>query len=481
MPSEIEIKLDLSNEALETLIGSDILGEPREVLRQHSIYFDTADRKLKQEGFSLRIRHTGDARVQTVKATGPAKSLFSRSEWETPIESDEPVLDLTSPLRSEFGADLEVDSLFEVLVERRAFDLEENRSKLEAVVDQGEVVSGCRQTLVRELEIELKDGGARDLFVFARKIDAVAPFRFGVLSKSERGYLLQDKEPFAHKAERLLLEHSVRPLAAFRTIAASCFRQFRLNEDILLGRRNPEALHQARVASRRLRSAFSLFKDILPGDVPARLQDELRWIAGVLGHARNVDVLLAKAKDADLRWKLKAVRKSTYDDAVDALESSRARAVMLDFNEWLYCSDFDKIADQAKAETAAEFAGKALERMRRKLKKHGQALADVDDEHRHQVRKDAKKLRYAAEFFASLFDDKRGARRYRKFTAAMEEMQDHLGELNDLVTGPDVLKQHGLSGHPAENTVLSHADKADLIAKAQDSIDEVLDTKRFWR
>ncbi|MGO7092975.1 CHAD domain-containing protein, partial [Rhizobium leguminosarum] len=82
-----------------------------------------------------------------------------------------------------------------------------------------------------------------------------------------------------------------------------------------------EALHQARVALRRLRSAFSLFKPLLMGDEPKRIQEELRWLAGVLGEARNLDVLLMKAKDSDLRAKLKDARNNAYDDAVEALGS----------------------------------------------------------------------------------------------------------------------------------------------------------------
>ncbi|MGO6718691.1 hypothetical protein [Rhizobium ruizarguesonis] len=52
MPSEIEIKLDLTNEALESLLGSDLLGDPDEALQQSSTYFETGDRRLSQKGFS---------------------------------------------------------------------------------------------------------------------------------------------------------------------------------------------------------------------------------------------------------------------------------------------------------------------------------------------------------------------------------------------------------------------------------------------
>ncbi|MGO7402005.1 CYTH domain-containing protein, partial [Rhizobium ruizarguesonis] len=174
LPSEIEIKLDLSNEALESLLGSDLLGDPDEALRQSSTYFETDDRRLSQKGFSLRIRSTGASYVQTVKASGPAKSLFVRLEWETPIEGNEPVLDHTSPLISEFGPELELEAAFTVFIERRVWNIDLNRSRLEVVIDRGDVVSGNRRSPVQEIEVELKDGDPKDLFIFIRKIDAIA-------------------------------------------------------------------------------------------------------------------------------------------------------------------------------------------------------------------------------------------------------------------------------------------------------------------
>jgi inorganic triphosphatase YgiF len=102
------------------------------------------------------------------------------------------------------------------------------------VIDQGSVVSGERNTTVREAELELKDGNQKDLFLFARKIEAVAPIRFGVRSKAEKGFVLIEQQKSAFKAERLNLDRSMHASDAFQTIAASCFRHFRLNEDVLL-------------------------------------------------------------------------------------------------------------------------------------------------------------------------------------------------------------------------------------------------------
>ncbi|WFU12074.1 CHAD domain-containing protein (plasmid) [Rhizobium sp. CB3090] len=483
MSSEVELKLELSTKAARRLLGFNPLAHPDKVLKQTSTYFDTDDHKLLQNGFTLRIRRTGDVHVQTVKAVGRSQTIFARSEWETPIEGDTPVVDNSSPLKTELGDGLALQPAFNVEIERRLWTVEENGSQIEVVIDQGSVISGDRNSAVREAELELKGGNQKDLFVFARKIEAIAPIRFGVRSKAERGFALIEQQKSVFKAERLYLDQDMRASDAFQTIAASCFRHFRLNEDVLLRQRNAEALHQARVALRRLRSDFSLFKRLLPGDEPQRLKDELRWLAGVLGEGRNLDVLLAKAADPDLRDRLKDAREAAYDEVVEVLDSSRARALMLDFNEWLRCGEYLSLpeTEDVRELPAPEFAEMALNRMRKKLKKHGQALAKVDDQQRHQARKDAKKLRYAAEFFGSLFDDKRGARRHRRFIGAMEELQDHLGSLNDLATGPDVLRKHGLADHPASDSVLSHADKDALIDDAQVSLDDVLDAKRFWR
>lgn len=480
--TEIELKLEILPADLDTLLGSGILGDPVEVVEQHSTYFDATDHRLHNAGFTLRIRRSGEARVQSVKATGPGASLFARSEWETPVIGDEPVLDHSSPLLNEFGSvAAELLPQFEISIQRRVWNLTENGSRIEAVVDTGLVTAGDRHTPILEMELELKDGNAIDLFVLARRIEVVVPCKFGVLSKAERGYRLLQALRTVVKAEPIELERGIAVSEALQAIAGSCFRQFRMNEAILLDRKNVEALHQARVALRRLRSAISLFKPLFRDETGKRLSGEFRWLAGVLGEARNLDVLLPNADE--LRERLGEARTSAYGDVIDALGSFRARALMIDFNEWLRCGEY--LVPEATPEypqpSAMEFACEALEKLRRKLKKHGRELAGIDDDQRHEARKDSKKLRYAVEFFGSFFTDKRFSRRYKRFIAAMETLQGTLGALNDLVTGPDVLDKHGLRDHPEAARLISHADKPALIRKAQAALDDVLDAKRFWR
>src|SRR3546814_8859412 len=102
----------------------------------------------------------------------------------------------------------------------------------------------------------------------------------------------------------------------------------------------------------------------------------------------------------------------------------------------------------APDQPARDFAISALDRFRRKVKRDGRDLAHIEDEARHEVRKDAKKLRYASEFFTSLFDRKRERRRHKKFVAALEGVQAKLGALNDLATAPQLLETLGLADDP---------------------------------
>ncbi len=482
---EIELKLELTPAAADTLIKSDLFTAAPTIIRQRTIYFDTPGRDLSGAGFEIRIREAGGLRIQTVKATGTETAgLFARPEWEQPIEDDSPVLDDTTPLRALLGAKAhELGPAFEVHVERRIWNVTQNEAVIELVLDRGEIVVGERRSPVCEIELELKSGSPSDLFAFARRIDAIVPLKLGVLNKAERGYWLLGPAVRTLKAEPIALSSDAAATAAFRRIAGACLRQFRLNE-VLLDRNNAEALHQARVALRRLRSAFTIHKSMLEDDRFDHLRQELRWLASALGEARDLDVLVARSGGEEARARLEAARADAYDQAEMALASPRARSLMLDLSEWLALGEWLTLpwGEEGREQPARDFAAMALDRFRRKMKKDGRDLANVDDSTRHELRKDAKKLRYATEFFASLFDRKRQKRRHKNFLGALEALQDHLGALNDLATAPKLLARLDLDNDPAAAALLEPSKNgAELIEKAAEAYDVFVDAKRFWR
>jgi len=484
LATETELKLELSADAVDTLLGSGLLGNPVSADPLTSIYFDTPDHEVWEGGYSLRIRTVGAAHVQTVKATGPNSAIFARSEWEAVVTGDTPVIDYTTPLRAEL--DIEDSALiqqFSTPVERHRWNVDEDGSKIEVALDMGLIVAGDRQMQVRELELELKDGKPSALFILARKIEALVPVRFGVASKAEIGYRLLGEQASVFKAEPVHLDRDLRVGASFQVIAQACFRHFRLNESILLDNANPLALHQARVALRRLRSAFSLYKQILVDAESQRLKDELKWLTGVLGAARNIDVMIARVGSGDIKGRLLEARDSAHKEVLNALYGSRAKALMLDLNEWLHCGEYLTLRETAEIRNGpvVDFAIEVLDRQRKKLKKRGKSLAEADDEHRHEARKAAKKLRYASEFLGSLFTSRQAERRYGKFVKTMEQLQDELGLLNDMATAPTVVRTLELESHPDADSLIVLGNSEKLVSAAQSTLDELMERKRFWR
>lgn len=484
MADEIELKLELSPVDAERIVASKLFSKNAKVAQLVSTYFDTSEKVLAKAGFSLRIRRSGDTRIQTIKANGASSAgLFARTEWERPVENDVPVLDYATPLPTVLGnAAGDIIPQFEVRVERHKWIVQEDETTIEVVLDRGEAVAGALSDPICEIELELKLGDPAVLFMLARKIDAIAPVRLGVVTKSERGYRLTDAEQVSAKAGPIALTAETSAAEAFQRIIQSGIRQFRLNEALLLANSNPNALHQARVAVRRMRSAFSIFKPVI-GEDGAGPREELKWLASVLGQARDLDVLLDRSSPGSLHDRIAAARNATYDELFVTLAGDRARVIMLDVAHWVAQGQWahGNGGELDGSQLARAFAATALARFRRRIKRRGKGLATVDDVTRHEVRKDAKKLRYASEFFASLFSQKREQRRHARFLAALEELQDRLGALNDLATAPEVLKKFGFADDGDAAELLSDASaKEKMLRRAEEAHEALFDTKKFW-
>lgn len=486
-PLEVELKLEYDPTDRERLLGSGLLAaEGRIVKRLFATYFDTPDLRLDSAGYALRIRRDEAMHIQTVKAASvQAAGLFVRGEWERNVSSDTPVLDETAgPLNQLFksGTLAKITPLFTTDIERLAGLIDHaDGSRIEYAIDRGEVRAGSRHSPVSEIELELKSGSSKALFDVARSINELIPLRLGVQSKSERGYALAgNRIATAAKAEPVRLDREMTVASAFATIAGNCIRQYRLNEDLLLRSGSAEAIHQARVALRRMRSAFWLFSPLLKGsDKAALFSSELRWLAGELGNVRDIDVILPKLEGPQ-RSALTAIRERRFADLRENLVGIRARLLPIAIAEWLATGIWpDTPTDPLSYDQDIRgFATDRLERLRKRIKRNGKGLAGLDDESRHQVRKDAKKLRYAVEFFLGLYPGRKSRRRMDRFLDHLEALQDKLGELNDRATAPDLFARLTLD---ITLPPLTKKDRRRLLEDAEDCIEALIDSKRFWR
>ena len=484
-PLEVELKLELDPADRGRLEAANLFATTHgETARLVSTYFDTPDLDLRKAGYSLRIRRKGAIRIQTIKADAAAAAgLFVRPEWERSVKTDKPLLDATSgPLAQIVGRDAleHLDGLFVTDVRRTTRIINAQGTRFECAIDDGEIRAGQRSIAVCEIELELDNGSPQSLFDFARQLNEAVPLRLGVASKAERGYGLVDGDPSgAVKAEPILLDPNGDVGDAFQTIARSCMRQFRLNETVLLKSGEAEPLHQARVGLRRLRTAFSLYKPLFVDDERVGLLDiELRWLAGELGEVRNLDVLIERV-GRKVRDQLVVARERSFEHVRAELASARTRLLMIDLAEWLTLGDWrSRPGDPALLHQNGQvFAGEQLEARRRRLKRSGKGLAALDDGHRHKARIAAKKLRYAAQFFASLYVTRKALRRHTLFLDALEALQDHLGELNDLVIGPQVLSELGIE---AKLRNAGRRGREQLLRRAEEAYDDLIDAKRFW-
>ncbi len=485
-PIEIELKLEFAGEDRARLMATAPLADA-DATTDHlvSSYFDTPDLDVRAAGYSLRVRHRGARRTQTLKASGEGGAgLFVRAEWEHDIEGDHPLVDANSGPLAEVVDDAAlalIRCVFETDVRRTRYTLRSDDAEIELAIDEGRIRAGKRREALCELELELDRGSPQALFDMVRRLDETVPLRLGVSSKSERGYALAaGKTRDSIKAEPVRLDPDGDIRDAFVLIAQGCIRQFRCNETLLMESGAPSALHQARVGLRRLRSAFSLFKPLFAGDARVRrLRVELGWLAAELGETRNIDVLIKRA-DGDLKEQLVAARVRIFDHARGELASARGRRLMIDLAEWLALGDWRlRPADPALAGSSpTAFAAESLDRHRKRLKHRGRGLAALSDEHRHKARIEAKKLRYATEFFASLYPVQKAQRRHAAFLDALQELQDQLGELNDQVTGPEVLARLGIE--PSAMS-LTPQDRAARLDRVEEAYGKLMDARRFWR
>jgi triphosphatase len=260
---------------------------------------------------------------------------------------------------------------------------------------------------------------------------------------------------------------------AFEVIALSCIDRFRRNEARLGQADDPDALHQARVALRQLRSAFSIFAPILADPRLQHWRSELRWLAATTNEARDLDVLIARIGDPPVT--LADARERASARARRALASPRARKLMLELADALE-RGVRYGGSSLACLTAAEFAATSLDGLHRKVARKGRHLRRLDDAELHELRIAAKKLRYASEFFAPLFPALPAHQRQERFIRALRALQDELGELQDLAVAPVLLERIDVP----RSSWPKLAGRKRLVRRADAQFDRVLEARPFW-
>jgi triphosphatase len=502
---EVELKLVLDPKFKAALMRHPLLnGQTASKPQEQTVsdtYFDTPDFHLRQSDIGLRVRRVNGGWIQNIKGGGTVHGgLHARNEWEAPVSGFAPelgrlrdVVDDKKTRRNVRAAAAKGSGLgpiFTTKVKRTAWELHPNGGDhIEFVLDQGRLECDGKHTPINEIELELKSGDPTHLFDLALALQQDIPLRIGSQSKADHGYaLLKATPPAAVKAARLVLTKKMSVERAFQEIAFNTIEQIQDNAEGVSARHDVESLHQMRVGMRRLRSALSMYKRLL--HLPFDLQQELDWLANELGEARDWDVLagatlpsvarqLLNPADIDgVREAAAATANEHHRAAAAAVASPRYTRLVLGIHRWLQAMGWHDDAEQMEisgkelTQPVLKFAYSVLKRDQRRLRARAGKLSEATADARHQVRIAAKKTRYAAEFFGSLFD----AGTVRPYVKSLTAMQDELGFLNDAAVADRLLS--GLAAGSPDLTANASFVQGFLAARSSSDDKEII---KLWQ
>jgi CHAD domain-containing protein len=418
---ERERKLAGPVEVLDALDGEAI--EPRSFV---STYHDTSDRRLGRLGITLRRRvEKGVSRWQLKLPRAAGRLELERR---------------AGPARVPVGIARLLEGVLHGTKLEEAATLQTRRTgkratldggTVEAVLDEVALLDGRRaEDGFSELELELLDGDPKAL-------DAAERALLGAGAK--------EVEQRAKVMRYLGVEPRSAPSADARAIdrvRARIEEQYlellRHDPGVRVGD-DPEDLHDLRVAARRLRALLRAADALLVPEWSEPLRNELKWLGGELGPARDLDVLLEhlRADAAGL-----GDDEAPFDVVLHRLEGERAAArerleaalTSERYRELLGALDAASRAPHARQLDAPldELAHKEFKRLAKAVKRLGD---DPTDDALHRVRIKGKRARYASELAEPLM-----GKRARRVVARAKDFQDVVGEHQDAVVAEERLR-----------------------------------------
>jgi triphosphatase len=283
-----------------------------------------------------------------------------------------------------------------------------------------------------------------DLFSAAGDLQTDLSLHPETTSKFQRGYsVLADESLQPVKALPIATTAEMTAMAGFRAIALACLNHLQSNEQGLRESDNPEFVHQARVAIRRLRSAIRVWKPRLPAEFMASFDPRWQALARQLGETRNWDVFLAETLPAVVaafpegvevgRLSHYAVRRCAINRAAarSTLKSADYSRLLLEFTAAVLA------LPEVEARLLGAFAPRCLDKRAKQVSLLAGEALDSDAPARHRLRVAYKRLRYALEFFAPLFP----ADRLRAYHVSASDLQEMLGRLNDLAVAAELTEE----------------------------------------
>ena len=467
----------------------------RQRTRLRAAYWDMPDRALAQALLALRVRREGRVWVQTLKGVG--NDGMTRLEHNVPLPPDaasavppaDPALHAGTPVGERLlavlakqapGAALQLQYRTDVL--RLGRSVKSRLGRVELALDEGRIEAADRRLPLYELEIELKSGSPLAVIAAARRWLPRFGLWLDTRSKAERGDLLSRGETAApaRLAQPVALTREMSPAQARLEVLRSCADQVCRNaSQVASGTHASEHVHQLRVGLRRLRCALALFG---AGEHDTALAAAAASMFRRLGAARDQAVLQSAVVN-DIEAALRSAGADSgvpvpspspvAEAATDVVRSPASQALLLDLLAAVVETPRDDVPDR----TLPRLFKRRLKAWYRRAAADALRYAELDDEGRHRLRKQVKRLRYAVEFGSALFEP----RRVRRFVLPLRALQDRLGALADVAMATDAYRA-ALPADPRSWFALGWlaARRDALVDQSIAELEAFARAKRFW-
>lgn len=463
MQSEIERKYDVDAEAaVPELVGVVAATAAEPTVRMRAVYYDTADRALSRGRITMRRRVGGEDQGWHVKLPG-AKA---RTELHVPLTRTatvpkavrSPVLAFvgTAPLRP--IARLTTDRTIVRLLDADGRQLAELADDLVVAID---LADGTERRW-REWEVELKEHAPAGDDERAELLDAVAT------RLAEAGaHPAISVSKLARATGRTGTERpEPAPLDTGGDVALAAITELIAqlrSADPWVRLDGDDAVHRLRVLTRRLRSVLAGSRRALDRAVTDPIRVELKWLAALLGDARDAEVARARvaALFADVPGEEQAA--SRLDAELSGRYSKAHRRVTVALHGKRYLALLSRLDALVGAppltpeagDSARVFVGRSLKHEARRVVRAFAAAEAGDVEQRHELRKAAKRLRYVGEAWATTAPDAVRSKQ-SGFAALAEDAADALGDERDDGAMRELLRAGAETAHRARERTFGY-------------------------
>jgi CHAD domain-containing protein len=454
MPSEIETKYETDEDTalpgLGELPGVREIDGPAEQ-RLQAEYYDTADLRLLRSGITLRRRQGGnDAGWHLKLPIGPD----SREEIRLPLgrTGRRVPAELASLVRARTRGEALAPVAMITTTRRTTTLLNGDGEPLAEVADDH--VRGIPTTDAasgpvewHEVEVELAAGDRRLLRAADKLLRRAGLHRSSRSAKLER--VLAEQLPERPAQGGGLAAHPAAADVVTRYLREHADRL--VNLDPLVRRGEPDAVHQMRVATRRLRSTLQAFRSVIPAADSAPVAAELKWLGAVLGAERDAEVQAARLRkhlrttgadvllgpvQARIQAHTAKAAATSHADVLAAINSERYSVLLDSLDDLITAEKTGTDADRRASVIVPRAVRRSYRRTGRRMRAAWrQPPGPGRDTALHEARKAAKRVRYAAEAAVPV-----GGRRAARFARRVKKVHSVLGDRQDTVVGRQVTR-----------------------------------------